>query len=244
MLCLVTSGYYTTHRLGGPFRPLHAILWCYPASGQLPQYGWDVAPSGVYTYEISPDDRNSSQFFLYVYDDAERGDGANLSIRLRCPVPWFFSPAPDACASDPVHSNAAEQHFERGIMIWVEDTIWVEQKSRIFVLYDDDQHSPKWESFTDKWDEGEPDHDPALTPPAGLYQPVRGFGLVWRERPNVRDRLGWAVDRETDFSTIMQITTLFKYNSTYLRALDGNVWHLGPERGSWEKIAVVESPED
>lgn len=27
--------------------------------------------------------------------------------------------------------------------------------------------------------------------------------------------------------------------SIYLRALDGNVWHLGPERSKWEKILVV-----
>jgi len=181
-----------------------------------------------------------SQFYLYVYDGAERGADAHLAVRLRCPAAWFFSPAPDVCASPPVGSNAAEQHFERGVMIWVEDTIWAGEAASIFVLYDDDQHSPKWERFTDEWDEGEPDHDPAIIPPAGLYQPVRGFGLVWREHPNVRDRLGWAVDEEMGFSTIMQITTLFKYNSTYLRALDGDVWHLGPELSSWEKISVME----
>ena len=65
---------------------------------------------------------------------------------------------------------------------------------------------------------------------------MRGFGLVWRERPNVRDRLGWAVDQEAGFITIMQGTTRYKYSSTYLCAFDGNVWHLGPERSSWEKI--------
>jgi hypothetical protein len=36
----------------------------------------------------------------------------------------------------------------------------------------------------------------------------------------------------------VQHTTLYKYNSTYLRALDGNVWLLGPEMSSWEKIVV------
>jgi len=229
---------------GGTPLPLKAILYHITPSGQLPQYGWEVAPSGVYTYRISPDERNLSQFSLYVYDEAERSTGANLTVRLRCPDAWFFSPAPQGCASEPVLSNAAEQHFERGIMIWVEDATWVEEEASIFVLYDDDQYSPKWERFTDEWDEGEPDHDPALIPPAGLYQPVRGFGLVWRERPNVRARLGWAVDQETGFSTIIQSTTLFKYNSIYLRAFDGRkrsgVWHLEPELSSWEKIAVIE----
>jgi len=75
-------------------------------------------------------------------------------------------------------------------------------------------------------------------PPPGLYQPVRGFGLVWRQYSQVRSRLGWAVDEETGFSTTIQRTTRYKYNSIYLRALDGNVWHLEPELSGWEKIIV------
>ena len=172
-----------------------------------------------------------SRFYLYVQDEAGNGTSANLTVKLRCPVPWFFSPAPDVCASDPILSNSAEQHFEHGTMIWIEE------RDTIFVLYDDSSGN-NWEQFIDQWEEGKPDHDQALTPPDELYQPVRGFGLVWREQPGVRDRLGWAVDQETGFSTTMQWTTLFKYNSIYLRALDGNVWYLGPWGDNWEKIVV------
>jgi hypothetical protein len=211
-----------------------AVLWHVPSSGFWPQSGWEVETTGVYTYEIGSSERNWSDFFLYVQDDLERDASASLRIELRCAYSWFFSPAPDICPTEPVVSEAAEQHFEHGTMIWVE------QKSRIFVLYDDDRSSPRWEMFTDEWGEGEPDRDPELIPPEGLYQPVRGFGLVWRERPEVRDRLGWAVDQETGFTTVVQSTTRVKYNSTYVRALDGDVWHLGPERGSWEKIPVSE----
>ena len=67
---------------------------------------------------------------------------------------------------------------------------------------------------------------------------MRGFGLVWRQNSDVRSRLGWAIDQETGFSAVIQGTMLFKYNSTYLRALDGNVWHLLAERSGWEKILV------
>jgi hypothetical protein len=213
-----------------------AVLYPILPSGQLPASGWEVTPSGVYTYEIPSETRNWSGFYLYVYDEAEpeRGSGANLSVRLRCPVPWFFAPPPDVCGADPVPSYAAEQHFEHGTMVWMEE------RDSIFVLYDDEQPSPKWERFDDEWDESQPERDPALTPPDGLFQPVRGFGLVWREHPHVRDRLGWAVDQEMGFNTIMQGTTRYKYNSLYLRALDGDVWHLGPERSSWEKISVAE----
>jgi hypothetical protein len=105
-------------------------------------------------------------------------------------------------------------------------------------LYDDDQYGPRWAVYVDEWIEGEPEDDPTIIPPTGLYQPARGFGLVWRQRPDVRDRLGWAIDQETGFSTIIQHTMLFKYNSTYLHAPDGNVWHLLAEQSEWEKISV------
>jgi hypothetical protein len=191
-----------------------------------------VAPTGSFQYEIPLDERNVSRFYLVVLDQQERYADGNVSVILRCPEAWFFSPPPDVCPTTPLTSDAAEQHFERGVMIWVQ------QEDRLYVLYADNQSSPKWEPFTDDWDEGEPVDDPSLVPPGGLYQPVRGFGLVWRDNPHVRQRLGWATGQEMGFGTVVQRTTLSKYNSTYIRALDGNVWHLGPERASWEKITV------
>lgn len=211
-----------------------AVLSPITESGQMPPTGVEVAASGTITYLIPIDARNVSQFYLSVYDDAGGSAGANLTVPLRCPVAWFFQPEPEVCGSDPIHSDAAEQHFQHGTMIWVAE------KDAIFVLYDDDQSSPKWEMLTDEWDEGEPNHDPTILPPAGLFQPIRGFGLIWREHDWVRGRLGWAVDQERAFETTMQSTTLYKYNSIYLRALDGRVWHLGPERGSWAKLTVTE----
>jgi hypothetical protein len=210
-----------------------ALLYALPSSGQLPQSGWTVAPSGSYTYSIPTDARNGAQFMLWVQDDAGRGASANTWMRLRCPVAWFFAPAPDVCASELLASNAAEQRFQHGLMLWVE------ARRLIIVLHDDAPRTPRWEMFLDKWVEGQAESDPAIVPPAGLYQPVRGFGLVWRQQPGVRERLGWAVDQEAGFHTLWQTTTMYKYNSVYLRSPDGNVWRLGPERSSWEKIRVT-----
>jgi hypothetical protein len=210
----------------------HVTLYRIPPSQQLPQSGWDVDTTGSYTYEIPSQDRNSISFQLYASDAAETYAAASLTLPLRCPDEWFFSPPPEICPTAPIISQAAEQHFERGVMIWIGEM------NRIYVLYADDVYSPKWEVFIDEWDESQPDRDPELTPPDGLYQPVRGFGLVWRQNPRVRERLGWATDQEMGFETIVQYTTLFKYNSTYIRALDGNVWYLGPERSFWEKLVV------
>jgi hypothetical protein len=156
-------------------------------------------------------------------------------VALRCPDPWFFQPAPAVCGTVPVYSQAAVQQFERGTMIWVGE------RDIIFVLYDDGAQ-PRYEGFTDEYDEGESADDPNIVPPEGLHQPVRGFGLVWRSYPQVRSRLGWALDHERGFDTVLQSTTQYKYNSIYLRSADGDVWHLGPERSSWDLIRTTETP--
>jgi hypothetical protein len=169
-------------------------------------------------------------FYLYVADESDRTADAMLTVYLRCLDTWFFSPPPDECPWPAVFSAGAEQHFERGTMIWIAE------QDRIVVLYDDEQFSPKWQIFADEWGEEVEMLDPTLTPPPGYQQPVRGFGLVWRQNPSVRSRLGWAVDQETGFATAVQRTTRYKYNSMFIRALDGNVWHLEPEASGWEKI--------
>ena len=38
--------------------------------------------------------------------------------------------------------------------------------------------------------------DPSIVPPWGYYQPLRGFGKVWRENPSVRGSLSWATEQE------------------------------------------------
>jgi hypothetical protein len=204
-------------------------------SGQLPPDGWDVPVTGSYTFTLSPDEVNWVSFFLYVRDDAQRHASATTTVVLRCRYTWAFQPAPEElCPTERLVSAAAEQAFERGTMLWVE------AEDAIYVLYAGQEASPKWERFTDEWDPGEPEQDPALEPPPGRQQPQRGFGLVWREQPGVRLRLGWAIEQEQGFTTTMQRTTRYKYNAWYLLARDGCVWYLGPERSSWRKIAPAD----
>lgn len=91
----------------------------------------------------------------------------------------------------------AEQLFEGGRMYYVQPRaeIWV-------LIYDEDSNqSGLWAYYDDEWSEGMPESDPALNVPAGLYQPIRGFGDLWRKNDFVRDVLGWAVDDEYGFWT-------------------------------------------
>ena len=192
---------------------------------------WDVAPTGSMTYTISSGSRNYETFALFASNDDFPYDSATLTLPLSCPFTWFFTPEPDVCPQEAaLLSASAEQQFEHGYMIWVGE------EDRIYVLFDDTMYTDGWAVYDDNWQDGDPVDDPAIIPPPGFYQPQRGFGLVWREQPTIRDRLGWALAPESGGNTAVQRTSYYKYNHTYLKALDNNVWHLFPERSDWEKL--------
>jgi len=192
---------------------------------------WTVPANGEMAYPISSSSRNYESFAIFATAADNSYDSAGLTIPLTCPFVWFFSPAPGSCPQEAAQvSPSAEQQFEGGVMIWVGE------EDRIYVLFDDTEWTDGWAAFSDDWQEGDPVNDPSIVPPPGFYQPQRGFGLVWREEPTIRDRLGWALAPEVGRNTAVQRTSYYKYNHTYLKALDNNVWHLFPERSDWEKL--------
>lgn len=94
----------------------------------------------------------------------------------------------------------------------------------IFVLYEDGRF-PQWERFEDTWVTGQPERDPAIVPPAGLHQPVRGFGKLWRSNVEVWERLGWALEQERGFDGAYQIAWEPNYESdgAYVRTPEDRV---------------------
>jgi hypothetical protein len=90
------------------------------------------------------------------------------------------------------------QHFEHGLMVYVDykglNYSYETNPRKIYVLYEDGSS----ESFIDYYfgDQYEPTPPPLPTPPAGLQAPNLGFGKVWREKPTVRQRLGFATAPE------------------------------------------------
>lgn len=99
-----------------------------------------------------------------------------LPALLGCPQPNTLSTV----------VQAASQTFERGTMLWVQGPI-----NYIYVLY----NTGTYQRFADTWVDGSlvPISSP---PPPGLYEPVRGFGKVWRENPAVNAGLGWGLGFE------------------------------------------------
>lgn len=89
---------------------------------------------------------------------------------------------------------AAWQPFEQGRMLWREDL------NLIYIL---ENAENRVAIVGDKWNEGDVPFDPAIIPPPGSYQPVRGFGQVWR-RAEVRASLGWALSEELGFTATIQ----------------------------------------
>jgi hypothetical protein len=146
---------------------------------------------------------------------------------LACAERWFFVPRPPDCPIAPYTNGPANfQQFEHGFMIW-----FAAQRT-IFVVYQP-PNKPGWQQFVDTWQEGSPDSDPSITPPEGLFQPMRGFGLVWRTRPRVRQRLGWATGPELPYPSVLQIDSV---GSRYIRGPHNEVYRLNADLAGWQIV--------
>lgn len=86
-----------------------------------------------------------------------------------------------------------QQSFERGELIWRDTGIIYGFPS-----------TGTYYAIADTWTEGMPENDPNLNPPAGYSQPIRGFGLAWRNNQALRDALGWAINAENQYASYVQ----------------------------------------
>jgi hypothetical protein len=205
-----------------------AIIYRLDPDGQRGQL-WNVSRAGSLPVSTRPEDRDVVQFLLSI------GEGGNqkeqtLAVPINCTEGWFFDPQPSGCASTPpVISTEVQQLFEHGLMIWVQS------EARVYVLFNDSQQ-PAWAAYPDEFKDGDPESDPSLTPPQGLSQPIRGFGLVWRTRERVRSRLGWATGPEIAFDGTVQGDASVEGGTFYMRNKDANILALSANGESWNLI--------
>jgi hypothetical protein len=158
---------------------------------------------------------------------------STIDVRTSTPAPhacsfeYFFQPAPGLCPSgEPQISAAAEQPFEQGFMVWLENT------NSIYAFSWDGQ----WQLFEDTFTEGQPENDPSIVPPDGRFQPIRGFGKVWRENPELRRQFGWALSPELAFQSTLQEQEEVDDAVLFLRIFNGQVIALtarDPTGGDW-----------
>jgi hypothetical protein len=150
--------------------------------------------------------------------------------------------------------DGVDQAFERGWMLWRQDT------REIVVLAGDaltDERGAygEWRDYPDTYLAGESE-PPAGAVPPGRSVPVRGFGRVWRERPGVREQLGFATGQESAFrgaiqefehgrmiwsgETTRQVWVLYG-NGSYFRTRDD--WAPEPSAAELEQAAARDQRE-
>jgi len=143
----------------------------------------------------------------------------NLVNQIGCPV-----------GSPPVVAalSGASQQFQGGSMAWIGDTAPV-----IYVFY----NNGTFQRFDDTFNSAVDSESGGETPPAGLFEPVRGFGKVWRNSELVRASLGWALAAETtanvvalDF-TLGRMLYLSSRGEILVLTYQGN-----PAMGTWRAV--------
>jgi hypothetical protein len=146
--------------------------------------------AGVITFTVPAQTGSLSPLVMALSVDGMRG--ASQRLIMACDHAWFFTPRVERCPFAPVVATpAAIQRFERGAMLWLAHT------DSIYVLRDGER---RLERYDDAFEEGDAESDPAIVAPAGLRQPVRGFGRIWREHEAIRRDLGWALEPERGYT--------------------------------------------
>jgi hypothetical protein len=135
---------------------------------------------------------------------------------------WLSDAGKFGCPTQPaMRENWGWQPFEHGTAYWRRDT------RQVIIALSNGVMLP----FEDRWQEGIPDQACEATAPDGLWQPIRGFGLVWCEQPRVREGLGWATLPEATFLSTFQ---LFGHGVLFAEQDKGVIWL--DNGGTWVQV--------
>lgn len=157
-----------------------------------------------------------------------------VEVHLLCQnlYPWFFANSPQACPAGAASvSPGAFQRFEHGMMVWV-DGAPGPADDRFYVFLEESGTQAAFPRtvltlaapFTFKAG-ASPNNRTGETPPSGRFEPVSGFGQLWRgefetgvnsEFANLRTRLGWALAPEAGYEFARQCN-VSHYPTCYVR---------------------------
>lgn len=144
-----------------------------------------------------------------------------------CDSNWFFlQPRPLSCPMNiPNASNGVYQTFQNGTMIWVGS------QDAIYVLYND-TGNPRWQVFRDMFEEGMAENSGQFASPSSdVFQPRRGFGMLWRSNDSVRNRIGWGIMRD-ELPYSVQVQTA-RDGTIYVSAPNQTLFGLLPYSVGW-----------
>ena len=124
------------------------------------------------------------------------------------------------CPQNKANSSwGATESFERGRMIWLQ------YNDMIYVL----DNGGKWAAYKDVYEEGAPEPG-GYQPPDGLRAPIRGFGIIWREKLGGADaRIGWATEQEKGLNILSQT-----FEKGMIFQVEGQIYILGDNGSRWQ----------
>jgi hypothetical protein len=152
----------------------------------------DLPPSGEIEITVPLEARGAIGFYLYVQiPDAVEQELVILPLTAErgCEYEWFFTtaeyefkPLMECATTAPTPLRPQAQLFERGFMVRLEDPAFGEEAYLITIVPHEipTYYSLGFDIVSDDWEPGMQETDPTLSPPEGLYQPSRGFGMLWR----------------------------------------------------------------
>lgn len=170
--------------------------------------------------------------FLQQPAPAAVAQSAQNALPLNCAAStWFFTQyIPPVCPSEqPVVGGGVFQRFEFGYMVWLA------ANDKIYVMYTSAEF-PRWQIYDDLFEEGMPEIDESWEQrepaPPQTWQPRRGFGTLWRQFPDLRRRIGWAVQEwELIYEPRLQRGA---DGSISIEDPSGGVFYLAPRGSNWE----------
>jgi hypothetical protein len=142
---------------------------------------------------------------------------------------------------------AAWEPFEHGYMLWRSDNDWAYAFNW---QGGTNQNAGDWTTGGESWRWDGITNPPVLTPPPGLFEPVRGFGFVWYYKLGGQtSAIGWGTDIEKGFCANLQPFEhgfLFGLSgAAQCQDADGNWWSTAPSfpallvsvnaDGSWKR---------
>jgi len=140
------------------------------------------------------------------------GRNATVAQRLGCPTAVGYA------------LTLVTEPFQTGVMFW-------RDSKEIYALttanLSKGAASDSFWRVADTWNDSLPASDPGLNAPSGLSQPVRGFGYAWRNNPQIRGSLGWALGGEQQYGGAWQD---FEHGFM-LTGISGTVYALAPTDG-------------
>lgn len=193
----------------------------------------NMPANGSMNYRALPNSYYQATFFLYAGDGSGRGQTQTISVNVTCPFTFTLAEAEGCPLAAEATFPAAYQLFDRGEMLWRSD------RNEIIVLYNDGTY----ERFPDTYVEGEELNYPPAALEAELGDenslPIRGFGKVWANNPQVANNLGYAIGTEVGYEMRGQAVANGRlergFTDEFLTFPDGSVTALYVDN-TWLKI--------